>query len=113
MQRGAHFDLSDISDCDPDAVEDFVLRRSRLDPYNLNPEIVRSRWSDLWHMFFQMRSAEETLAMRRKQIMQLARYGRQSIFEWDDVSVDEVEEWIETLSEIIKAENATGGTEDH
>jgi hypothetical protein len=47
---------------------------------------------------------EERLAIRRKQKLSLARYGRQSIFDWADVPVTELIEWYLELGELVNQE---------
>jgi hypothetical protein len=42
--------------------------------------------------------------------MQLARYGRQSIFDWDDVEVSELREWWDVLKEILESESPLAST---
>lgn len=39
--------------------------------------------------------------LRRVQKMYLARYARQSLLQWDEVEVVEIQEWCETLSEMM------------
>jgi hypothetical protein len=47
--------------------------------------------------------------MRRKQILQLARYGRVGgLHDWDEESVDELRAWYQALKEVLDSEEALG-----
>jgi len=53
-----------------------------------------------------------TLQARRRQIVEFARYGRQSVFEWDDVDVNEFHAYHMTLIELLNEEHPDS-IEDH
>ena len=45
--------------------------------------------------------------------MELARYGKQSLLQWDDVEVPTIRRWHEVLAEVVAKEHPTQGvTED-
>lgn len=46
-----------------------------------------------------------SLQTRRRQIVEMARYGRQSLFQWDDLDVVEFHEWHHTLVELLNEEH--------
>lgn len=48
---------------------------------------------------------DEVLKSRTMQKVYLARYARQSLFEWEDREVSELQTFFEALSEILKQEN--------
>ena len=57
---------------------------------------------------------DEILRIRAKQKIHLARYARQSILQWDAVSVPEFLQYYELLVETIEAENKhSNGEEDY
>jgi len=68
----------------------------------------------LWDAMIEI-DPEESRERRIHQIVYLARYGRQSMLQWDDVPTSLLDELFEGLSDIIKGENPTtrGLTEDH
>lgn len=59
----------------------------------------------LWPYFVEI-DGEELLKARIKQKMLLARYARQSLFEWENREVNELRRYFEALTEVIKDENA-------
>jgi len=68
----------------------------------------------MWHHTVEV-DGEELLKTRRKQKLQLARYGRQPFLaaEWDDVDVAELGEWYRALKELLDEEDAVSrGMED-
>lgn len=65
-----------------------------------------------WHLIYPL-DGQEILTIREKQKMQLARYGKQSLLQWDDVEISEIRKWHERLAELVKSENpTTSGSED-
>lgn len=58
----------------------------------------------LWHLHVS-RSDEEVAKSRRKGLMFLARYARQPLEGWDDIPITEIDDWIEELVEVLKAEH--------
>jgi len=44
--------------------------------------------------------------------MALARYGRQSLLQWEDVSVLEIRDHFNSLMELLNAEQGKAGSED-
>lgn len=64
-----------------------------------------------WHLVYPL-DGQEILTIREKQKMQLARYGKQSLLQWDDVEISEIRKWHERLVELVKTENAMSGSED-
>ena len=62
-----------------------------------------------WHHIVLI-DPDEVLRTRKFQKMQLARYGRQSIFDWDDVEVSELREWWDVLKEILESESPLAST---
>jgi hypothetical protein len=69
---------------------------------------TRTPWDAFWPHALRLDPAQHA-ATRRKQILQLARYGRfggGSIREWDDEPVSELRAWYGTLCEVLKEENA-------
>ena len=67
-------------------------------------------WNTTWQFRFSF-DPEERIKMRTKQKMQLGRYGRQSVLQWDGVEVSEFEDHYNALSDVLKNEN-TDGAED-
>lgn len=61
------------------------------------------------------RDPDADVEYRTKQIAYLARYGRQSMLQWDEVPVARVDALFEALSDIVKGEHAPtrAMTEDH
>lgn len=49
---------------------------------------------------------DELLAMRRKQVAFLARYGRQSMLQWGDVETRTINECVEDIADLLREENA-------
>ena len=48
--------------------------------------------------------------VRERQIMALARYGRQPIDTWDSHTVVELQRWYRALADVMKDENAMANT---
>lgn len=65
---------------------------------------------------FQYLFSVEALDLERQHYRRkafLARYGRQSVLQWDDVEVSEINRHVEALAELIKEENeAARSSED-
>jgi hypothetical protein len=62
-----------------------------------------------WHLFVDY-DIELAKKARRRQIVFLARYGRQSMFVWDDLPVSVLDEKFQDLKELLDDEG--GGSED-
>jgi len=62
-----------------------------------------------WHLLTDI-DPIKALKWRAEQKAYLARYGRQSWFAWEHRDVTELEEAYQTLAEIVKKENDSGGT---
>ncbi len=69
-------------------------------------EIVGALWPFLFNL-----DPNELLIDSEKMIIQLARYGRQSVLQWDDVEVGQIRRWHARLKELIDSENAV--TKEH
>jgi hypothetical protein len=84
---------------DPDEVEE-----------SLETLCVRTRtpWDAYWYHSVRMDPGEHA-AMRRKQVLQLARYGRMgsSPGDWDEVPVSEFRAWYQTLCDVLGDEHST------
>jgi hypothetical protein len=50
---------------------------------------------------------------RTRQKIQLGRYGRQSVLQWDDVPLSEFLLYYEALTDVVESENATIPSEDN
>jgi hypothetical protein len=58
-----------------------------------------------WHLSVDI-DPREMLRLRAKQKIYLARYGRQSVLQWADVDVRELQQYFELLAELVRDENA-------
>lgn len=62
-------------------------------------------YSDLtWHLFHVDDTPAEMLQKREQMKMYLARYGRQSIFEWDDRTPEDLQAAGQALAAVLKEE---------
>ena len=73
-----------------------------LDSYSFNIK------SPCWDLFLKGDGVERA-AIRREQIMYLARYGRQPINMWDDMEVPEFLAYYRALGAIIEREHGSSG----
>lgn len=64
----------------------------------------------MWSMDFNVESAFKRHYFRKSL---LARYGRQSVLQWGDTPVTEMEEYVEQIMDLVKRENALGASEDN
>lgn len=64
---------------------------------------VDSFWSQLLNL-----DPEELGKLRRHQMMALARYGRQSLLDWEDRETNELRSWYEELRLLMEAESTAG-----
>lgn len=89
---------------DPDEVED-VLNRTFVGKTDTLEAVL---WQHLLIV-----DPEELRTHRERQKMNLARYGRQSLLQWENVEVLEIDRWHDRLKELIETENAiTRGREE-
>lgn len=66
--------------------------------------VLRGSFIDAhWHLFATS-DAQLAIRARKRQIIFLARYGRQRIFDWLDRSVRELDEWFDALKELLDDE---------
>ncbi len=69
-----------------------------------------SFWTDspadaFWHFLIDI-DAEAILEYRRLQRAALARYGKQSWTQWDELDIEEMEQAYASVSDLVKRENA-------
>ncbi len=87
---------------DPDDIEDSLNKLSHHDG---------TIGDVIWVFLFDLDPAEvQQNADRMK--MALARYGRQSLLQWDDVEGSEIRKWYRVLKELLDTESAVTDTED-
>jgi hypothetical protein len=60
----------------------------------------------IWHHLIDIDPEEKRLSTDRMK-MALARYARQSLFQWDDVLVSEIRYWFERLKDLFENEKPT------
>lgn len=97
------------------------LALTRRDGEARDPDIVEARLAELTvhtgspatdrHIpdFFQWDPWDRE-EMRRKQLMYLGRYGRQSVAQWGDVDVEEICAYFDALGSIVGQEGKMGRT---
>ncbi len=95
-------------ECDGAVIEGFELEDLL---QALNVGTTRTYYDAFWHLDIEI-DAAEWLRFRAKQKVYLARYARQSLIQWDDVDVEEMQQYYDLLVEIIKGENDAFGLED-
>lgn len=83
-------------DPDPDDLEAFL----KAIYVRTGSDIADSVWHHLRKFDF-----ADLMRLRRRQIMWLAKYGRQSLFAWEDRPVTELNFWASQLLEVLEAEN--------
>lgn len=85
---------------DPDFVEDCLHKLNHFD---------RTMGDVIWHLLIEI-DPHELLHAREMQKMALARYARQSLFQWEGVEVNEIRRWFERLRELLENEGAFQST---
>lgn len=68
--------------------------------------------SPVWQYFLEMDPVELEKMSRYRKIA-LARYGRQSLFQWDDIEVNEIRSWYVALKGLLDDESALQGTSEN
>lgn len=58
----------------------------------------------VWHHYVRI-DAEEKEKARRRQKVVLARYLRQSVLQWDDVEVTEIDRYVQELDALLQRES--------
>jgi hypothetical protein len=85
-------------------VED-ILRKLEVVTGAMKGHNLRSGAHALWPFFF-ARDPLEIQKHRARQLMYLGRHARQSVLQWDETDLEEIDQWVETLSEMVGEENA-------
>ena len=63
--------------------------------------------SDAWRMLLRFDDVDDMLRLNYERRMFLARYGKQSVLQWDEVPVTEIIRYVEALTSLLKQESAT------